>query len=419
MAKEIQDAIQSLEDLKNSIIKGFNDDRPLNEIWGWNFPCFTRTELADFAGNLSLKLSEININEIEDEVLKQISKIPTKVLSFKKTTLKYIFNGNGNQGVPVYLSLIQWIENAIEPLFDWELLLDKNALPKNLANKIRSIQSTLNEIVPVKDELLAQITLINNATESAENLPTDLESLKEAKIKVDKISTDSAEIFGKIDTYLKSCEINSKSIELKKDEAEKLILQCEEAYKVTTTKGLAGAFHERAKNLSISMWLWVVGLILALGFGVYIGTHRFEILNDSMKSDVEIKYIWVQILLSVLSLGGPIWLAWLATKQIGQRFKLSEDYAFKSSVAKAYEGYRREAAKLDQDLELRLFSSALSRLEEAPLRLMENEHHGSPWHELISSTQFQKALQDVPELKEKLISIIKPKANTQHQQEDK
>ena len=67
----------------------------------------------------------------------------------------------------------------------------------------------------------------------------------------------------------------------------------------------------------------------------------------------------------------------------GERFRLSEDYAFKASVSKAYEGYRREAANLDEAFAARLFSSALTRLDEAPLRLVETENHGSPWHELI------------------------------------
>lgn len=54
-----------------------------------------------------------------------------------------------------------------------------------------------------------------------------------------------------------------------------------------------------------------------------------------------------------------------------------------------------------------MFSSALSRLEEAPLRLVEDEYHGSPWHELFSSPSFQKALEKVPELKDKFIEVAK------------
>lgn len=115
----------------------------------------------------------------------------------------------------------------------------------------------------------------------------------------------------------------------------------------------------------------------------------------------------MHIVLSVLSIGSPLWFSWLATKQIGQRFRLAEDYAFKASVAKAYEGYRREAAKIDEAFAARLFASALTRLEEAPLRLVENDTHGSPWHELISSPAFQKAMETVPDLRDKFIEIAK------------
>jgi hypothetical protein len=98
----------------------------------------------------------------------------------------------------------------------------------------------------------------------------------------------------------------------------------------------------------------------------------------------------------LLSIGAPIWFAWLATKQIGQRFRLSEDYAFKASISRAYEGFRREAARMDKDLEARLLASALTRLDELPLRLVETESHGSPWHELANSDVVKQALQLVP-----------------------
>ena len=104
--------------------------------------------------------------------------------------------------------------------------------------------------------------------------------------------------------------------------------------------------------------------------------------------------ILMHAILSVLSVGAPLWLAWLSTKQVGQRFRLSEDYAFKASVAKAYEGYRKEANRIDKDLEKRLFSSALSRLEESPLRLIVDDHHGSPLHEALNS----KALDNLTSL---------------------
>ena len=222
------------------------------------------------------------------------------------------------------------------------------------------------------------------------------------------ISTKSISDSKEIESLKNTAKQHESTISEKLIEAEKLINQCEEAYRVTTTKGLAGAFEERAERLSQSMWVWVFGLLTALSVGAIIGSERLALLTQSMKSPhPDTGLIIIQVLLSGLSLGAPLWFAWLATKQIGQRFKLSEDYAFKSSVAKAYEGYRKEASRIDEAFEARLFSTVLTRVEEAPLRLMNEATHGSPWHELISSPEFRNAINQIPEFKDKFLDITK------------
>jgi hypothetical protein len=117
----------------------------------------------------------------------------------------------------------------------------------------------------------------------------------------------------------------------------------------------------------------------------------------------------MHIVLSLLSIGAPIWFAWLSTKQINQHFRLSEDYAFKASVATAYEGYRREASRIDPAFESRLFESALTRLEEAPIRLVGDDQHGSPWHELFASKGFQELMKAGPEAKEQFFQLLREK----------
>jgi len=418
MNNTLQTICNSLDDLSTSILAAYTDDRTMTEIWGWNCAPLTRHDLSNLALNLSNRIKENNIETISEDLIESLDTIPDRISVFKKTTIPYLFNGNAAASVPVYASLIEWITATLEPIFGWQILQDNKALPNQLARKLRSIQAELSEIVPEKEDLKRQIRLIQEATATAESLPTDLESLKEARTKVGKFSTDAAETFGKIDNYHKQIENLSKLIINKKDEADKLVSQCEEAYRITTTKGLAAAFDQRANKLSYSMWGWVVGLLLALISGIYIGSERFEILNTSLNQQKELGHIWIQIFLSVLSLGAPIWFAWLATKQIGQRFKLSEDYAFKASVAKAYEGYRKEASRIDENLEKRLFSSALDRFEEPPLRVMEKEHYGSPWHELTTSSQFRKAIETIPELKDKILKMTKKNSSVQKSSED-
>jgi hypothetical protein len=85
-----------------------------------------------------------------------------------------------------------------------------------------------------------------------------------------------------IETFFKDSEKNSIDISFKKIEADKLVAQCEEAYKITTTKGLAAAFDQRAGKLNNSMWIWVSGLLIALIIGALIGAERVEILSKAL-----------------------------------------------------------------------------------------------------------------------------------------
>lgn len=319
-----------------------------------------------------------------------------------------MFNGNGHQAVPAYIGTLDQLAQTLGPLLSWQTIQDTKAMPAPLARRLRGIQAELETLVPNKARLEEQIRQIQDATEAAESLPTDMQSLKEARQTIGRLSTDSAELYGKIDQRHKDSERLSKQISDSQEEAHKLVLQCEEAYRITTTKGLAAAFDQRANRLAWSMWVWVFGLLSALAIGAYLGASRIEILSSAMsENDPQWGIVWMQIALSLLSVGAPLWFAWLATKQIGQRFKLAEDYGFKASVAKAYEGYRREAARIDEAFEARLFASALTRLEEAPLRLVGNTEHGSPWHELISSDAFQKALEVIPGFRDKFIEVAK------------
>jgi hypothetical protein len=150
------------------------------------------------------------------------------------------------------------------------------------------------------------------------------------------------------------------------------------------------------------MWVWTFVLMSSLGAGVYFGSEHFLELNKLINDPLTPFFsVVINALLSFMSIGAPVWIGWLATKQIGQRFRLSEDYAFKASISRAYEGYRKEAARIDEKLEeshleARLLDSALSRLDEQPLRLVETTAHGSPWHELLESDVVRDAIKSIP-----------------------
>ena len=190
---------------------------------------------------------------------------------------------------------------------------------------------------------------------------------------------------------------SSKQLSKNADDAKAVLERCETAYSAATSVGLAAAFGERSNELSKSMWFWVAGLVSALAAGSYFGSGQLHALSELFKiPNASTSVIVLNLMLSVLSVGAPVWFAWLATKQIGQRFRLAEDYAFKASISRAYEGFRREAARFDKDMEAKLLTSALTRFDELPLRLVETDSHGSPWHELASSDVMKQAMKVVP-----------------------
>jgi len=405
-----------LEKLSNELLNvgeivknSWSDDRTLRDAFGWNFVALTRHDLALIPITLANKIDQISFKEIDNNLLVVINEIPARLKTLYSDVIPYMFNGNGAQAVPVYLSTLEWVNQVLSPLFSWETLQDAKAMPTQMARRLRAIQADLENIIPNKDNLVNQINLINDATEAAENLPTDLTSLKEARAKVAEIHEDSSFDRKKITEHKTSVEAQLKAINELHEQAKQLIANCEDAYRINTTKGLALAFDQRASDLKNSIRLWVVGLLLALGVGALIGHQRIQLLTESLtKPDLNWGIIWIQIILSLTSVLAPLWFAWLATKQISQRFKLAEDYDFKASVAKAYEGYKKEAAKIDPEFEARLFNVALTRLEEAPLRLMDSKNHDSPTHEMLEKTGLNKVGEKVVNKMEDIVDSVSP-----------
>ncbi|SOE35897.1 hypothetical protein [Delftia acidovorans] len=406
MHEELSAVCKSLDNLSKLVLSSWSENKTLAEAYGWHHPAITRHDVADIPSGLASKIRNANLSEIDENMLEQIKKVPGRLELLHSTTVPYIFNGNAQQALPAFMITLEWVNSIFLPVLGWQKIQDLKAMPTPMARRLRGIQADIDELAPNKERLEEQIRQIQDATDAAESLPADMKALKEARNTINRLSTESAELYGKIDErYIETNEL-TKLISDREREADKLVQQCEEAYRITTTKGLAAAFDQRAMRLGMSMWIWVFGLLCALAIGAYIGSNRVETLSAAIaNNDPRWGVIWMNIALSVLSIGAPLWFAWISTKQIGQRFRLAEDYGFKASVAKAYEGYKREAARIDEEFEARLFSSALARLEEPPLRLVSSEDHGSPWHELISSDAFNKALSQVPELKEKFFQL--------------
>jgi hypothetical protein len=380
---------------------------------------FSKEELSDaYLTAVNASYPHINKHDLEFQMASLLRKIEDN----KELLVSYA------SGVAVYEERLKWvmdnyvpkiIANGSSPIFaywatisEFEKSLDSwiaqglsaikdkakiSADLKRIGKQVRSMEALLAGLEPRSGGLKEKIERIEHAHDAADQLPTDLESLADARARIESLVNGAVKDIGVLGNSRDAAvEIDSELSRIKTN-AEAVLGRCETAYASATSQGLAAAFSERSNALNGSIKGWVFGLVAALSIGSYTGSMQINKLSAALAAQqTSLEVILVNVFLSALSIGAPVWFAWIATKQIGDRFKLSEDYAFKASISRAYEGYRREAARLDPDLEISLLASALGRLDELPLRLVEAKTHGSPFQELLSSEPIKAALKSVP-----------------------
>lgn len=321
--------------------------------------------------------------------------------------------GNAGTGVPTYLLTLQGLQKVLTAALVQDDHGQAVAKLRKLTTQVRSMEARLKELEPRTTSLATMVSRIENAHDAADQLPTDLASLAEAREKLQSLVRDATKDHGHIEELRGKADDLDQRLRQSTEDANSVLERCETAYSAATSVGLAAAFAERSDALSKSMSFWVAGLVVALVAGSYFGSSQLHTLSDLFKQpDVTTSVVILNLMLSLLSVGAPVWFGWLATKQIGQRFRLAEDYAFKASISRAYEGFRREAARVDKTMEARLLASALTRLDELPLRLVETDSHGSPWHELASSDLVKDAMRAVPGFAEQVKDLAARAMNT-------
>lgn len=401
MGLEMHKTLEEIRGLLDSIAASIDEQVTNEDSFGigaqnWSFPGLDKNEIIEKINRLSNTIEQYGseiLGTNSDLIVDYVDR-----LQYIEESLIPNFSGSAFQGIATLFITLDGLRDALSTAFKDDPLVDTTKTIRALQNRVRSKESQILDLGPRVDAIEGMVGRIEDAYNSADQLPTDLQSLSEAREKISKLATDSDNDRARIAVVAKAVDNAMSDIDKQKTAADAVLAKCESAYSAATSVGLAAAFSERSSTLANSMWIWVAGLIAALGAGGSLGylriTELAKLLDNTSASS---SAILVNVVSSILSVGAPVWFAWLATKQVGQRFRLSEDYAFKASVSRAYEGFRREAARFDKEMEGRLLSSALTRLDELPLRLVESGSHGSPLHELMSSDAVKRTLNVVPD----------------------
>ena len=359
------------------------------QIWGWNMPAINKHEFASMLRDPVQTIQSITDKMIDESDFALLSQYPTRIYQVRDQAIPNLPSGNAFHVFVTVTSLLDGL-NAILSKYaslkiDWRKIEDQKIMPAAQLRKLKSLAAGVDRLAENSVDLASKITAINEAHTAAEALPADMEELHEARKSftgaIDEISAQKQ----LVNDAKALADINVATISALKDDAEQQVKNIEAAYSAATTQGLGKAFGDKAKKLTSSTWYLLAALALTLFVAAWLSSNRIDFIHDLMKAkDVSMSLLWVNVILTVISVGAPVWFAWILTKQIGQRFRLAEDYDFKASMAKAYEGYRREAISVDPEQAKRLFALAVDRLSEEPLRHIEKPIHGTPLQEIAA-----------------------------------
>jgi hypothetical protein len=414
---DIAKLITALESL-DTALSAFGKSNPtkFSDHHGASAPPLDAMDLSCMAEALARKIGSLDWSAAESADLeKQVEDLTPKIQWAISSLVPNLF-GNATASISI-VSLLHAIDLQISDCITPSIVSKSLQIPLDLRKDAARANARLSTALQGIGQVDSKLTAINDAFEAATKLPATMEDLESAIKEIEALRNTAQESEKTAKEAADACSLSSEKLEKQAVEADEIMRRVNAAFRAATSHGLAHAFTKKAFHLNVSMYGWAVLLVLALGFAVVVGSTRFpEILKAASERTstgaIEWGLLVVQIVLAALSLGAPVWLSWVATKQIGQRFRLAEDYAYKAALSAAYEGYRTEASDLDPVLKAQLFSIALTRLDEIPLRLIEQDVAGSPLHELIKSSEFREALREVPGLQARVVGILGRLART-------
>src|SRR3546814_11971672 len=123
------------------------------------------------------------------------------------------------------------------------------------------MEALLAGLEPRSGGLKEKIERIEHAHDAADQLPTDLESLAEARTRIETLLSGAAKDIGTLEGLRDAAVGIESELSRVKDDAEAVLTRCETAYASATSQGLAAAFSERSSTLKGSLKGWVLGLI--------------------------------------------------------------------------------------------------------------------------------------------------------------
>ena len=214
------------------------------------------------------------------------------------------------------------------------------------------IETANEEVSTLKTELNDITELYNDFVKKPSSaVLSKAEKLNETfeKVNEEKVSEFETKVFGKTLEDKESLKFKLNDL---KSQHEELHGEWEGKYETLTSKiegllpgatsaGLAKSYYDQKNSYKWPNIIWSAVFTLTMGGMVYYAIH-------TISESTDIKNVFMNILSRAPFFIPTIWLALFASKQQSQNRRLEQEYAYKESLAKSYDGYKREIENLPE-----------------------------------------------------------------------
>lgn len=270
---------------------------------------------------------------------------------------------------------------------EFNLIEDKLTAVNTAHATVLKLSAAITESNSSASDSVAVITKLKNDSESSFGFISKYEAeSKELKEKISDLTNKLTSMESQAKELNSSAEKNKQEyIDLVDTIENQISLNNEQQVEIQNTldnanrMGMAGSFKSRKDELNFPILIWGGVFVLAV-FAIFgIGFH---FVAPYVSNREVINYFEVIIKIALVS---PfIWLAWMSVKQYGSLSRIREDYAYKYASAMAFEGYKKHAVEIDDDLLKQLLQVSIDNLSQNPIRLFNaKDNHGSPANEML------------------------------------
>lgn len=304
------------------------------------------------------------------------------------------------EDIKVIKAALTYIEEQKRQASDAKIAIAGNEETEGIMDNVKELEEEANEKLTLIREIHAEL-FGNDEEEGDKGMKGELEELskefQDTKIKIrfaekelyghnEKTEVgEEKHIDGLIDKIKSFFEIQQKKYKETYNKIEKELLSG------ATTVGLSKAYNDKADTYDKPNRLWLAGFFVLVGLIIIIlffsldDTNKyFSATNIKELSDLStgklVAYLSVKLIIRIGIITSLIWAASFTGKRYSQNKRLAEEYSYKATLAKSFEGYRKRAQELDldgdnQELSEKLMNNMIEMNAYNPVVTMESKSH--------------------------------------------